>query len=120
MRTIKFLLDEDVNPRLRKALKSYSVELVVWRVGDAGAPSHGTLDPEILHWCESKGFCLVTNNRTTMPVHLGDHIANGHHTPGILIFNPNRRIGETAEELALIWELARADEFQDQFRYLPL
>lgn len=103
MRTIKFLLDEDVNPRLRKALKSYSEELVVWRVGDVGAPSLGTLDPDILLWCEAKDFCLVTNNRATMPAHLGDHLANGRHIPGILTFNPNQRIGETAEELALIW-----------------
>ncbi len=77
MSQIKFLLDEHVNPRLRRAIKQISPEIVVWRVGDPVAPALGTLDDEILHWCEAQSFSLATNNRASMPVHLQDHLADG-------------------------------------------
>ncbi len=88
MSEIKYLLDEHVDPRLRKALKRLASEIVVWRVGDPSAPHLGTLDPEILLWCEERGFSLVTNNRESMPVHLRDHLAARRHVPGIFTLNP--------------------------------
>jgi hypothetical protein len=38
MSEIKYLLDEHVNPRLRKALKRSAPDIVVWRLGDPGPP----------------------------------------------------------------------------------
>jgi hypothetical protein len=120
MSEIKYLLDEHVNPRLRKALKRLSPDIVVWRVGDPGAPSLGTLDPEILLWCEDHGFSLVTNNRESMPVHLREHLAAGRRAPGILTLNSNMTLSETANELVLIWGASDAEEYIDQLNYLPL
>jgi hypothetical protein len=37
--------------------------------------------PEVLLWCEEYGFVLVTNNRSSMPVHLEEHLAQGHRIP---------------------------------------
>lgn len=70
MSEIKYLLDEHVNPRLRKALKRSAADMVVWRVGDPSALSLSATDQEILFWCEDRRFSLVTNNRESMPVHL--------------------------------------------------
>jgi uncharacterized protein DUF5615 len=120
MSEIKYLLDEHVNPRLRKALKQLAPDIVVWRIGDPGTPHLGTLDPEILLWCEDCSFSLVTNNRVSMPVHLQDHLDAGHHVPGIFTLNLNMTIGETAEELVLIWGASEAEEYIDQINYLPL
>ncbi|MCI0523631.1 MAG: DUF5615 family PIN-like protein [Acidobacteria bacterium] len=120
MSEIKYLLDEHVNPRLRKALKRSAPDIVVWRVGDPGAPQLSAPDPEILLWCEERGFSLVTNNRESMPVHLQKHLAEGRHVPGIFTLNPNLTIGETAEELVLIWGASEAEEYADQLNYLPL
>lgn len=120
MSTIKYLLDEHVNPRLRKALKQQAPDLIVWRIGDAGAPALNSLDPDILRWCEANNFSLVTNNRASMPVHLQDHLAAGRHVPGIFVLNPKMTMGETALELALIWEATEPDEYTDQLRYLPV
>nr|WP_293128835.1 DUF5615 family PIN-like protein [Microcoleus sp. bin38.metabat.b11b12b14.051] len=50
-------------------------------MGEPEAPSRGTLDPEILKWCEEYNFILVTNNRKSMPVHLTDHLAERRHIP---------------------------------------
>ncbi len=82
---LKFLLDENVAPLYQTQLRQRKPDLVVWIVGDPGTPPKSTLDPEILYWCEEHGFVLVTNNRKSMPVHLIDHITEGHHVPGILI-----------------------------------
>lgn len=109
MSEIKYLLDEHVNSRLRKALKQLAPDIVVWRIGDPGTPPLGTLDPEILLWWEYRGFSLVTNNRESMPVHLREHLDAEHHAPGIFTLNPSMAIGETAEELVLIWGASEAE-----------
>jgi hypothetical protein len=117
---MQYLLDEHIDPRLRRSLKRLLPTLVVWCVGDVGAPSLGTLDPAILIWCEEHDFVLVTSNRRSMPVHLAEHLQERRHIPGILVIAPSMGLGDTAQELALIAQLALDGEFQDQIRYLPL
>lgn len=120
MGSIKYLLDEHVDPRLRRAIEQHSPEIVVWRIGDPGAPAFQASDPDILIWCEANGCILVTNNRSSMPVHLQDHLAAGRHVPGVFILHPDMGIGKTAEELALIWGASEPDEYFDRLTYLPV
>lgn len=120
MSEIKYLLDENVNTKLRKALHRQWPEIVVWIVGDPGAPQKGTSDPDILLWCEAYGFSLVTNNRTSMPQHLQDHLACGRQSPGIFILNPDMTIGEIAQELALIWGASDSNEYRNLLNFLPV
>ena len=120
MSEIKYLLDEHVDPRLKRALKKNWSDMVVWRVGEAGAPPLQSSDPEILDWCETNGFSLVTNNRASMPVHLRDRLDAGRHTPGIFVLNPRMKMGETAEELAIIWGASEMEEYLDLLNHLPL
>lgn len=116
----KYLLDENLDPRLKKALLKQVPEMTVWRVGDPGVPPLQSSDPNILLWCESKNFILVTNNRASMPVHLRDHLQAGRHIPGIFILRRHLTIGEIIEELILIWEVADPAKFIDHLRYLPI
>lgn len=120
MSSVKYLLDEHVDPRFRRALKRYVSEMIVWCIGDVAAPALSTLDPEILLWCEENGFVLVTNNRASMPVHLQDHLATGRHIPGIFVLNTRMTMGETVDELALIWEASETEEYVDGIWYLPI
>jgi hypothetical protein len=75
--TIKYLLDEHISSLYRVQLVRREPELIVRIIGDPDAPSKGTLDPEILVWCEVYDFILVTNNRKSMPGHLADHLSQG-------------------------------------------
>ena len=120
MSNICYLLDEHVDPLFRSELLKHEPALVVWRIGDPGAPIRGTLDPEILRWCETHNFILVTNNRRSMPGHLHDHMAAGGHIPGIFELNSNMSIGETIEELLLIWSASHEDEYRDRIAFLPI
>ena len=120
MTIFQFLLDENVSESLRKALHLRWPEIVVWRAGDPAVPERGTLDPEILVWCEAHGFSLVINNRDSMPGHLENHLSAEKHVPGISTLSAGMTLRATADELALIWRAAEPEEFADQIHYLPL
>ncbi|MGH9798774.1 MAG: DUF5615 family PIN-like protein [Blastocatellia bacterium] len=119
-------MDEHIPPTYRTQILrraeslSLSSELEVWAIGDPDAPAKGTLDPDILLWCESHGFVLVTNNRRSMPVHLADHLIAGHHVPGIFTINQDVSIGQLMDELILIAFAALEDEFADHITFLPI
>ncbi len=118
--SLKYLFDENVDPEYAQQLRRRNLGVVVRMVGEPATPVRGTLDPEILAWCEATGFVLVTNNRRSMPVHLADHIAQGRHIPGILILNPSLSIGETLDELFMIASASFENEYQNRIDYLPL
>jgi hypothetical protein len=120
MRELQYLLDENLGFRLRKALRRAAPQITVWCVGDAGAPRLGAKDPEILSWCETYNFILVTDNRRSMPAHLQAHLDADGHVPGIFVLRPEVSIGETIDELVLIWEASLPNEYRDQIRYLPI
>ena len=119
MRDIRFLLDENVDPLYRQELLRREPNMVVWRVGDVSAPPDGMPDPEILTWCESRSFILITNNRKSMPDHLETHLAQGQHVPGIFVLNAEMGIGETIDELLLIWNASDEQEYRDNIWFLP-
>lgn len=55
-----------------------------------------------------------------MPVHLTDHLNNGHHVPGIFVLNANMSMGETINELGYIWAATDLEEYFDLMNYLPV
>lgn len=118
--TLQYLMDENVNPVYISQLRRRYANLVVWAIGEPNTPPQGTLDPEILIWCEANNFILITNKRTSMPVHLAEHLKQNRHIPGIFILNAAVSIGETIEELILIAECALEAEYQDQIVHLPI
>ncbi len=120
MSQIKYLLDEHVTPALRTGLKTRWPEIEVWCIGDPGAPNRSTLDPDILFWCEHHQFILVTNNRASMPVHLTEHLATGHHVPGIFVLSERLTMKETILDLALTWGASELHEYTDFISHLPL
>ncbi len=85
-----------------------------------GAPALGTVDPEILIWCEENVFILVANNRKSMRVHLQGHLATGRRAAGILILNAEMSVGETFVKLVLRPTASSAKEYQGQIIYLPI
>ena len=118
--SLQYLIDENVNPAYPNQIRGREPDIVIKVVGEPETPPRSTLDPDILYWCEENNFVLVTNNRTSMPLHLADHLAQNHHVPGIFILNPSLSIGENLEELILAAIASEEDEYQDRIVYLPL
>jgi hypothetical protein len=115
---LSYLMDEHVPHALTQALRRRQPALAVWRIGDAGAPARGALDPELLEWCEANGFVLVTNNRHSMPGHLADHLRRDRHIPGIFVLSSGMTMGETIARLLIAAEASFENEHQDQVRHL--
>jgi hypothetical protein len=76
-----------------------------------GVPSRGTPDPDILRWRETQQFVLVTYNRASMPVHLIDHLAAGHHIVGLFVLRGKMSIGQIIEALGAIWLTSEPDQY---------
>jgi hypothetical protein len=95
-------------------------ELRVSFIGEELAPARGTSDEDVLLWVEGHGCMLVTNNRASMPGHLANHLARGHHIPGIIQLPRRMDIRAILDDLWLIWAAAQPGEFQDQIVHLPL
>lgn len=117
---IRFLIDENLSPRLKMAVLHLSPHIDIIRVGDPDAPTLGTKDPEILQYLEWSQRALITDNRVSMPDHLDDHWKDGGHIGGLFWVRPTTAIGRLAQEIYLIWEASEAEEWIDQLAWLPL
>lgn len=120
MTEIRYLVDENTTHALCDQLRRRQPDIEVLTIGDDLSPPRGTLDPDILLWLESEGYWLITRNRRSMPQHLRDHLATGHHVPGIFTLKPRASIGQVIDDLILIWGASRPNEYQDQIVHIPL
>ncbi|WP_045220562.1 DUF5615 family PIN-like protein [Desulfonatronum thioautotrophicum] len=116
----KFLIDENTAKALADQLRRRKPDLVVMMVGDTGAPQRGTPDPAILEWIEKHDFTLITRNRKSMPDHLREHLRQERHIPGIITLRPNASFAEVINDLILIWDATRLEEYRDQIIHIPL
>lgn len=117
---LRFLLDENEPPRLKAALLRLNPNIDVLRVGDAGTPPLGTLDPELLRYLDGAQRALVTSNRASMPVHIREHLGADGHLWGIFLARPGTPIAVIAQELLMIWETSEANEWMDRADWIPL
>ena len=118
--SIQHLIDENLPPLYQEQLRLYLSELTVLMIGDPNTPSKGTLDPEILHWCEHNNFILVTNNRRSMPIHLTEHLDKNRGIPGIFVLRRKSTIGEIINDLVLISQIGNPSDYQNRITYIPL
>lgn len=116
----RFLLDEHINRTIQRQLRRQVHGLEVLAIGDPGAPPAGTSDPDILNWIEENDYILVTENRSTVPMHLSNHFSSGRHIPGIFWVRPIVTVGRIIEELYLIWLASTAEEYRDRTLFIPL
>lgn len=111
--TVRFLLDENITPRLQAAALRKYPQLDILRVGDPGAPPFQTSDAEILRWVEREQRLLVTRNRASMPGHVADHLAQGERHWGIFRVRPETSIRDLVELLYVVSEGSTSEEWQD-------
>lgn len=116
---VRFLLDENLSPRIKQAVQRREPAIDLLRVGDENAPPLGTLDPDILRYLESAQRLLLTDNRATIPAHLIDHTAAGGRHWGIVWLRAPLCIGLLAEWIHTIWAASEAEEWIDQTGWLP-
>ena len=117
----KFLFDENVSDILWKAVQDFNARAIfpieAIRVGDPADLSKHVRDPEILLWAESNGYILSSHDKKTLPVHLADHTAAGHHLPGLFLFSYHTSVDDILELLAVAARSENPLEWQDLIEY---
>jgi hypothetical protein len=117
---IRFLIDENLPPKLKSAVLKLQPEIDILRIGDENAPAFGTLDPEILIYLESSKRLLVTDNRKSIPGHLEEYWAAGGQIWGLFWVRSSASLGRWAEEIVVVWETSEAEEWIDKLDWIPL
>ena len=120
MSECRFLVDECVPSSLVRGLRRRVSEVDAIQVGEQGAPPKGTPDHELLIFCEHDSRLLVTSDRATVPSCFWQHLAQGHHTWGILVIGPGASLSHTLDELALVYSESSAKEWIDVLQFLPM
>ncbi len=120
---IQFLIDESMPGALPRTIARHNrrgVELIqAVKVGDAGAPPYGTLDPDLLVWIEVENRILASYDIRTLPAHFADHLAAGRHVPGIFIFKLWHSLPFIVEYLAAVSHASVAEEWVDRIVIVP-
>lgn len=116
---IGFLLDENLPNWWQVAIQAREPHLQIWKIGDGIAPPKRTADPVIFDWCEINDAVLLTDNRTSMPLHLANHVAAGRHVPGIFHVSPRESIIIVATSLAYVYGASLPDEYRDMIAFMP-
>jgi hypothetical protein len=62
---------------------------------------------------------VVTHDRSTMPSHYSRFL-RANVSPGLIVVSQSLEIGETIEDLLLIWAASLAAEWQNQVLFLPI
>jgi predicted nuclease of predicted toxin-antitoxin system len=108
--TIRFHLDEHVDPAVAGGLRSRGIDVTTTR--DAGLLS--APDEEQLAFIRSEGRVIFTEDADFLRLH-----AAGESHPGIAYCHQQTRaIGEIIRGLVLIWEVLEPDDMRNHVEYL--
>jgi len=120
---LRYLLDEHLRGPLWRAIQWHNSRgvypLDAVRVGDSADLPLATEDPQLLLWSEREQRILVTHDLDTMPAHLADHLAAGHHSPGILMIRPRSTLPAIITFLVDAGYASEPQEWQDRLQFIP-
>jgi hypothetical protein len=122
---LPLILDEDSRGRgLWKAIQRHNTKeptepLDIIRVGDAGAPSIGTLDNDLLKWAIGVNRVIITQDVGTLVGYHNQIVAAGATTPGLFVLRRGFGISVLVEELVLHAYCLTPIECASAVWYLP-
>ena len=114
---IRLLADENVRRAVVEGLRLRVPEVDIVRAQEvnlAGAP-----DEDILDWSTGNDRVVLTHDVSTLVGAALKRVAAGVFMPGVIAVSWSLGIGQTIEDLVLVAQVGREDDFQDQVRYLP-
>jgi hypothetical protein len=115
---VRFLADENFDNRILAGLRRRQPALEILRVQDTDLA--GAVDPEVLAWAAKERRILLTHDAATMPGYAYERIEAGAAMPGVIEVPLDLPIGQAIEELVLLMEAGRPEEFDNRVIYLPL
>jgi hypothetical protein len=119
--SVKFVLDENIGSHLRQAIQQHNtaaaIQIEFTFVGEAEDLPKATTDADLLLWAERTGHIVVSHDKRTLPAHFAEHLAAGHHLPGLFLITEADSVWDIVELLGVA-SMGGADEFQDRIQDL--
>ncbi len=115
---LRLLIDENVNNRILRGLKSRLPELdfvTVRQVGFAGFE-----DPLLLRWAAENNRTTLTHDSKTMLPDAEQLLQRGEMMAGLIVVPQKMRVGRAIEELELVIACHSQSDFRDRIQRLPL
>lgn len=78
----------------------------------------GRPDPEVLAIAARDNRILVSHDRETMPDHFSRFIEEST-SPGLLIVSQKLDLGDSIEQILLVWTASEAEEWINRIGYFP-
>lgn len=115
---IRFLTDEDFKDAITYGLRLRLPSLDIVRVQDVGLRAYR--DPMILEFAASENRIVLSHDVSTMGVHARNRLLAGAPMPGLFLIGQECPIGRAIEEIVVIAECSREDEWAGSIVRLPL
>ena len=115
---LRFLADENFNNDIIRALATAVLDIDIVRVQDVGLS--GADDDIVLAWAAETGRILLTHDISTMTDYAYDRVRNALAMPGVIEVPETLQIGRAIDDLILLAECSRENEWDMQVVYLPL
>ena len=114
---LPLLFDENFNEDILQGVSQRLPNLAIVTVQSAGL--RGTPDDRLLELAARAGQILVTCDANTMPGFAWDRVREGLRMTGVLIVPPWLSTHQAIEELAVVAECGRPEDFENQVWHLP-
>jgi uncharacterized protein DUF5615 len=115
---LRLLIDENVDHRILRGLKSRLPELDFVSVRQVGLL--GFKDLLLLRWADQNDRIILTHDTRTMRPDATQLLQRGETIAGLIVVPKKMAIGRAIEDLELMIACHSQPEFRDRIEHLPL
>jgi predicted nuclease of predicted toxin-antitoxin system len=115
---IRLVADHNFNGRIVRGLRRRNAVLDIVRVQDVGLAA--ATDRVILDWAAREGRIVLTHDVTTMIGFAYQRVRHGEPMSGVIAMKKDVPIGRAIEDILLLAEATREDEWEHQVWHIPL
>ena len=115
---IRFLADEDIKHQIYSGVRRRLPELDIIRVQDVGLRTFR--DERVLEFAAEENRILLTHDVSTMRAPAVARLMAGKPMPGVFEISQDLPIGRAVDEIVMIAECSRDDEWVGMIQFLPL
>ncbi len=115
---LRYAADENFNNDILRGLRRRDAALDVVRVQDVELS--GAIDPVVLEWAVQENRIVLSHDVSTMVGFAYDRARSGQPMPGLFEIGRRIPLGQAIEDLLLLAQCSRDDEWKGRVLYLPL
>jgi len=115
---LRWLADENFNNDILRALFRRNPRIDIVRAQDAGLM--GIDDEALLAWAAEQERVLLTHDVSTITAYAYRRVMKGESMPGVFELSRAVSMRAAVDDILLLTECSRPDEWEGQVRYLPL